>query len=121
MSGKYGKSRERRRDALDRWAAKNPEKVDALRVSWRFRGAEEVKKEMRRTESERQRKWYIGLSAKRLDEIKGSQRYRRETLSDGYVKGLLRKNKIPAHIPAEMVEAKREHIKLMRLIKEVTQ
>ena len=106
------------------WKRNNPDKVFLLKQRYRKRHKDAVAAKKaadaatphgKALDHARHRKYY----ANRSEEIKASAKLRRDNLDDAYVKSLVFRCKIPAHlIPASLVEARRLHVQIKRELKE---
>ena len=106
------------------WTCNNPDKVFLLKQRYRKRHKDAVAAKKaadaatphgKALDHARHRKYY----ANRSEEIKARAKLRRDNLDDAYVKSLVFRCKIPAHlIPASLVEARRLHVQIKRELKE---
>jgi len=94
---------EKRWEYNRKWRAANPEKIREIRHKWREANTEK--------ERERCRKWY----AANPEKVREIRRYKREILSDGYLRRQLKQRNLP--VTPETIDYKRIQLKLYREIK----
>lgn len=117
----------RRAQYNKKWAKANPDKIRAAHKRYRETHLEKLNKRSREwtknnpeAKARVNRKW-IENNPEQYRAYKRKQQQRaRDKLSDSYVRGMLslRTSLVPSDIPQELVDAKREHIKLHRKVKE---
>jgi hypothetical protein len=106
------------------WRQNNPDKVFELKQRFREKHKEKIAAKKARDaktphgralERERYHRYY----AKHSETILERSRIERATLHPSYVKGLLFRHKVPAHlIPDELVEARKVYTQIKRQLKE---
>jgi hypothetical protein len=106
------------------WRTNNPDTVFKMKQRYRVKHAAQIAAKKatyaatphgKASDSARYRKYYTNRSG----EILARAKSRRDNLSDAYVKSLIFRCKVPAHlIPVSLVEARRLYTQIKRELKE---
>lgn len=117
------------RERAKRWAKNNPEKYKENQDRYRIENAKELKalksiyqKETRKERLVSHKKWRDKNNSHVRDYNKRQLAKSRENLDDWYIRSMLSQNSTlkSSDIPHELVEAKKEQIKIKRLINELS-
>lgn len=125
---RYVKHRERDLQASKRWRTANPEKVKerSRRDSAKRRKKPPLVKDetyfqiKREKNNARVKAWYVANKDRKKEYDIARTQQEKDSLSDGYIKSLLRQGTgLPGNsIPLPLIEAKRQQMKIKRLINE---